>query len=264
MNPTEINKLARFGFDFESAGMHTSRTIMLDELEALLSYLNNTNVEKADYLEAIDVENCLGKRTQSNRKLTHRHLLKLYTLDPSVTIFRALLYFWQRDQQAHPLLAILCGYCRDMMLRVTAPFIMKFSEGAVIDREQLEEFIENQRPGRFSPATLKSTAQNINSSWTQTGHLKGRVRKTRAHAMATPGGVAYALFLGYLMGVRGESLFQTEFAKLMDCSTDQAIELAEEASRRGWIIFKRVGKTIEVLFPNLLTQQEMEWLREQN
>lgn len=263
MRNTE-KKLARFGFDFEQAGVHTSRTLMLDELEVLLSYLDNSNANKADYLRAIDDENCLGKRTQANRKLTHRHLANLYTLELSVAIFRALLYFWQRDHQGRPLLGLLCGYCRDALLRLTTPFIMTFSEGTVVDREMLEEFIEHQQPGRFSPATLKSTAQNINSSWTQTGHLLGRARKIRAHAIATPGTVAYALFLGYLTGVRGESLFQTAFAKLLDCPIDQAINLAEEASRRGWIVFKRVGRTIEVLFPNLLTQQEMEWLREQS
>ena len=62
----------------------------------------------------------------------------------------------------------------------------------------------------------------------------------RSRAMATPGSVSYALFLGYLIGVRGEALFRTEyFAHLLDCSLDQAIELAEEASRRGWIVFKQ-------------------------
>jgi len=264
MSNTKRNQLERFGFDFKRAGAHTSRTLMLDELSALLSYLDNANADKADYLKAIDDENCLGKRTQANRKLTHRHLANLYTLDPSVAIFRALLYFWQRDPQGHPLLALLCGYCRDSLLRSTAPFIIQFSEGTVVNREMLEKFIEHQQPERFSPATLKSLTQNINSSWTQTDHLTGRARKKRGHATATPGSVAYALFLGYLMGIRGESLFQSEFTKLLDCSVDQAIELAEVASRRGWIVFKRVGKTIEALFPQLLTQQEMEWLREQS
>lgn len=264
MSNTERNNLARFGFDFKQSGVHTSRTLMLDELEVLLSYLDNSGADKADYFKAIDDENCLGKRTQANRKLTYRHLANLYTLEQSVAIFRALLYFWQRDQQGRPLLGLLCGYCRDALLRLTTHLIMSFSEGTVVDREMLEQFIDHQQPGRFSPATLKSTAQNINSSWTQAGHLTGRARKTRTQAKATSGSVAYALFLGYLTGVRGESLFQTEFAKLLDCPIDKAIDLAEEASRRGWIVFKRVGRTIEVLFPNLLTQQEMEWLREQS
>jgi hypothetical protein len=76
--------------------------------------------------------------------------------------------------------------------------------------------------------------------------------------------VSYALFLGHLCGVRGEALFSTEFARLLDCSSGRSVELAEEASRRGWIVFKRVGKVMEVQFPNLLTTQEREWIHEQN
>jgi hypothetical protein len=67
----------------------------------------------------------------------------------------------------------------------------------------------------------------------------------------------------YLTGERGPSLFQTEYFKLLDCSIDTGIELAQEASRRGWIVFKRVGDVIEVLFPNQINQKEMELLREQ-
>lgn len=130
-------------------------------------------------------------------------------------------------------------------------------------REKLEEFIDEMEPGRFSPATLKSTAQNINSTWTQSGHLTGRVKKVRAQASATPGSVAYALLLGYLTGARGQALFKTEYARLLDCSFDRLVELAEQASRKGWIVFKRVGDVIEVLFPSLINAQEMESLREQ-
>jgi len=72
------------------------------------------------------------------------------------------------------------------------------------------------------------------------------------------------LLLGYLTGVRGQALFQTEYARLLDCTLNKAIELAEDASRKGWIVFKRVGDVIEVLFPKLINQEEMEWLREQN
>ncbi|MBU4326272.1 MAG: hypothetical protein KKB91_00810, partial [Proteobacteria bacterium] len=85
-----------------------------------------------------------------------------------------------------------------------------------------------------------------------------------ARALPTAGSVSYALLLGYLTGVRGESLFKTDYAKLLDCSFEKAIELTAEASRKGWIVFKRVGDVIEVLFPNLINEQEMEWLREQN
>jgi hypothetical protein len=44
----------------------------------------------------------------------------------------------------------------------------------------------------------------------------------------------------------------------------RGVELAEDASRRGWINFKHIGKVMEVQFPNLLTANEREWIHEQN
>lgn len=253
-----------FGFSDGRGGVHTSRTMMLDELRSLLTYVDQPEAGKSDYLQAIDDENCLGKRSGKTRKLTYRHLVDLYSLDRSNVLFRALLYFWNRDIDGQPLLALLCTFARDSIFRSTAPFILKFPEGATINRESLEEFIDAQEPGRFSKATLKSTAQNINSTWTKSGHLYGRTRKVRSCANPTAGSVSYALLLGYLTGSRGQALFQTEYTKLLDCTFDKAIELAEEASRKGWIVFKRVGDVIEVLFPNLINQEEMEWLHEQS
>lgn len=265
MITTEKNKqLSRFGFSLERGGAHTSRTMMLEDLECLLRYVDRPEAEQSDYYRAIDGENCLGKRSGKTRILTYRHLIDLYSLDRTKLLFRALLYFWNRDIDAQPLLALLCTYARDSIFRSTASFILQFPEGATITRESVEEFIDGQEPGRFSKATLKSTAQNINSTWTKSGHLNGRARKVRSRAHPTAGCVAYALLLGYLTGVRGQALFQTEYAKLLDCTLNRAIELAEDASRKGWIVFKRVGDVIEVLFPKLINQEEMEWLREQN
>lgn len=258
------NKLQRLGFSFERGGVHTARTMMLVELRALLSYVDKADAVKAEYLEAIQTANCLGKRSGKTRTLTFRHLADLYALDPGLLVFRALRFFWLRDVDGQPLLAALCAYSRDPILRATAPFVLGFQEGATVAREAMEEFIDAQEPERFSKATLKSTAQNINSSWTQSGHLAGRVRKVRARAVSTPGTVSLALLLGYVSGLRGESLFKSDFTRMLDCSFEKTIELAEDASRRGWISLKRVGQVVEVLFPNLVTAQEMELLREQN
>lgn len=258
------NNLTRFGFKNERGSAHLARTMMLNELGAIFSYLNRPDAHKSDYLHAIDNENCLGKRSGKTRTLTFRHLVDLYSLDTSALLFRALLFFWQRDPDGRPLLALLCSYSRDSILRSSASFILPNHEGTTVSRESLETFIDSIEPGRFSPATLKSTAQNINSSWTQAGILTGKVRKVRTRANPTPGAVSYALLLGYLTGARGESLFQTEYIKLLDCSFERALSLAEDASRRGWIVFKRVGDVIEVVFPNLITAEEMEWVREQS
>jgi hypothetical protein len=238
--------------------------MMLAELRHLLSYVNDPKAKKADYLHAIVSENCLGKRSSKTRLLTYRHLVGLYALDPSVILFRALVHFWHRDPSAQPLLALLCAYARDAVLRSTDSFILPSQREKTIRRQDLEAFIEAQEPGRFSKSTLTSTTQNINSTWTQAGHLAGRRQKSRTQALASAGSASYALLLGYLLGVRGKALFSTAYARLLDCSCERRLQLAEEASRRGWIVCKRVGDVIEVLFPSLINAREMECLDEQN
>jgi hypothetical protein len=262
MPEPKYQSMTSFGFSLERGGAHSSRTMMLEELSNLFAYINRVDASKADYQQAIDQENCLKKRSGKTRILTFRHLVDLYGLDPNVPIFKVLLFFWERDPAGQSLLALLCVYCRDSIFRATAPFILDFPEGAIITRVALEKFIDELQPGRFSKATLKSTAQNINSTWTKSGHEVGRSKKIRSRAIPTVGSVAYALYLGYLNGSRGPALFKSEYIRLLDCSADKAMALAEEASRKGWIVFKRVGEVMEVLFPNLILPTELEWLRE--
>lgn len=256
--------LERFGFCFQKNSVHAARTMMLDELCLLLNNVGNPNASREEYLKVIKEDNCLGKRSVQTRILSARHLTNLYALDPSVVLFRSLRYFWSRDKKGHPLLALLCAYARDTVLRMSSPIILKQAEGATVSRIAMENFIDAHDPGRFSKATLKSTAQNINASWTSSGHLQGRVKKTRVKVQPTAGPVSYALLLGYLSGSRGESLFQSEYMRLLDSSEEFAMELATEASRRGWLIFKRINNVMEVTFPNLLTAEELGWIDEQN
>ncbi len=258
------NGLSSFGFTFQKGGVHLARTMMLEDLESLLDYVPDVNAERTDYFKAVVDDNCLAKRSVETRKLTERHLTELYALDPQVTIFRALRYFWKRDSASRPLLALLCAYARDSLLRMSAPFILGLHQGDGVQRLELEEYIENTYPGRFSKAMLKSLAQNINSTWTKSSHLIGRVNKFRTKTQSAPGSVSYGLLLGYLRGERGKSLFETEYMKLLDCPLGESIALAEVAALKGWIDFKRLGDVIEVLFPNLLTDEEMELIREQD
>ncbi|KJS33041.1 MAG: hypothetical protein VR64_03770 [Desulfatitalea sp. BRH_c12] len=264
MTDKDNNKLTRFGFAFPLGSPHVSRTMMLTELTRLIDYIGDTNAPKQRYATAIVEENCLAKRTEKNRAITKRFLLELYTLDNSKILFRGLLFFWQRDPAGRPLLALICAYARDTLLRTSASYILPLSEGAAVSRRSMEEFLDGQDPDRYSPGKLASNAKNLNSTWTQSGHLCGRSNKIRTRIIPSPGSVSYALLLGYLKGVRGSTLFNTDLMKLLDCSFDKAVELAEEASRKGWIVFKRVGDIIEVLFPNMINEQEMEWLREQS
>jgi hypothetical protein len=255
--------LTRFGFKFIKSSTHMRRTIMFDELSYLLSYVSNNEASKNDYINAITKDNCLSKRSVQNRKFTSKYLTELYGLDPELPIFRALLYFWGREERSRSLLALLCAYTRDPLLRLSMPFIIDHQEEQTVERVLLEEYIDKHFPGRFSQNTLISMAQNLNATWTKSGHLKGRAIKTRVKVSATPGATAYALFLAYLAGGRGRALFQTEYVRLLDSTEDVLIELAGKASSRGWLIFNRVADVLEVQFPNLLTSAEMRWVYEQ-
>ena len=237
---------------------------MLTELRTLIEWVSDPKSEKNAYVHAVLVDNCLGKRSGKTREISLRHLSSLYGLSPSIPIFRMLRFLWDRDPKGQPLIALLCAYARDAVLRMSAPFVLSLQEGDRFERTELAKFIDAIEPSRFSQSTLKSTSQNIASTWTQAGHLQGIVKKTKHRAKATPGACAFALLLGYLTGARGPGLITTAYARLLDCSEQQFIGLSEEASRRGWAVFKRVGDVMEVQFPNLLTTEEMEWIREQN
>jgi hypothetical protein len=250
------NTLEEFGFNFGKNSMHTRRTNMFNELEILLSSVPNA-ISTNEYLKAIIDENCLGKRTHNSRVYTSQYLIQLYTLNPEIPLFKAMLYFWKREPEARPLLALLCSASRDLLLRSTFKVIIETPETVVLTRETMEEYVEALYPERFSKATLKSVAQNLNSTWTKSGHLNGKTKKIRTKANTTPAAVAYALYISYLQGTRGTELFETEYLKMMDCSKEKAIELAEIASSRGWIVFKRIGNVIEALFPNLLSKVEV-------
>jgi hypothetical protein len=253
----------QLGFKSTAGGAHLSRTMMISELTALLESRQARCVDTDAFRQAVIEQNCLGKRSASTRSLTWGHLVDLYGLDPNLLTFRGLLWFWDRDDLGRPLLALCASLARDQLLADTVPFVLSRSPGITVPREALEAFLEERFPGRFSPATRKSVAQNINATLTQSGHLSGRVRKVRTLAQPTAASVAYALLLGHASGRRGPELFQTRYMKVQDVPTPRAIELAEDAARRGWIAFKRVADVMEVGFPGLIRPDEEALIREQ-
>jgi hypothetical protein len=252
-NQTEASQLVlkKLGFRLGPSGVHIGRTLMLEELRTLFSFVPDSNSKKSDYIKAIIADNCLGKRSQKNRELSARHLMTLYSLDPSANTFQALKYFWTRDIEAQPLLALLSAYSRDGLLRMSAPFILSLKEGEVVDRDVFEQFLDKKVAGRLSESCLKSLVRNLCGTWVRSGHLK-KAELIRLKAQASVGSMSNALFLGYLMGVRGETLFSTDFMRLLDVTFARSIELAEEASRRGWLVFNHIDKIMEVRFPRLI------------
>jgi hypothetical protein len=243
---------SQFGFKPDgSGGAHISRTMMLGELERLFDSVG-PDAPPNEYREAVVEHNCLGKRSVVNRQITLKNLRDLYSLDPSVMIFRALRFFWARDAAGRPLLALLAAYARDPVLRLTAGPVLGLKVGEAASREVMDRAVQTGAPGRFGPATVKSIAQNARSTWTQAGLLSGKTAKRRSRPEASAASLSFALLLGYLAGERGRLLFSTEFAKLLDLTFEKEMELASEASGRGWLDLKVAGDVVEVLFPKLI------------
>ena len=250
MTEEEKLRLETFGFRYTRNGAHSARTIMIDELDLLFATIDDASASHHAYIDAIVLDNCLGKRSEKSRILTAKHLTDLYGLNPDMVVFRLLRFFMKRDEKGRAMTAALCAYARDPLFRMTVPYITACPRGARIERAILESFLEENEPGRYSPASLKSIAQNINSSWTKAGHFAGKAVKIRTQAEPTVANAAYAVILATLMGHRGVTLFDSDPIKMLDVPAGRAMELTQLASEKGWVIYKRIEDIIEVGIPS--------------
>ncbi len=228
---------------------------MLGELKHVLRAAPACSLRE-DYARAIIEENAASKHTQSTRKLTAQRMGELYALNPAVPIFRIMRGFWDLDERSHPLLSLLCALARDPLLRATAPPVLSMTPSTEVARQDLTDAVRDAVGSRLNDSILDKVVRNAASSWTQSGHLKGRVRKIRRCASPTPGSTAYALALGYLLGYRGQSLFETLWAKVLDVSTAEILRLAYDAKRLGFLDLKQAGEVIEINFPPPLVSAE--------
>lgn len=247
--------LARLGFRFGLNGPHAARTMMLDDLRLLMSH-TAPDAQRADYVSAVVDANVLGKATRKARELALRHLATLYALDEANPIFRALRRLWTFNESAQPLLALSMALARDPLLRGSQPFVLSLAAGTPVSREAVEAHLSAAEPDRFSPASLRSFAQNVAGTWTASGHLHGRVRKTRAVVQAQPESITLLLFLGYLEGRTGQRLFSSDWMNLVGSSPDELEAFANSASHRGLLVFMNAGGVKEVRFPGYLTPEE--------
>jgi hypothetical protein len=251
-----------FGFRNGDKGVHSSRSMMFGDLQELL---DATAVERSyhGYPEELDEENVLGKRTAVNKEHTAWKLKALYGLDPAITVFRLLRYFWDLDAgEGRPLLALLCATSRDPLLRSLNPVMLRTPVGAPLELAMVEALLQEIAGHRFTGKTRRSIARNAATTWRTSGHVEGRQR-IRTRVAPTPAATAYALALGYLEGLRGTLLFTSGWARLLDAPAEDLRELAPIASQNGWLVYRGIGEVVEVRFPDLWTPEEREALHEQ-
>lgn len=221
---------------------------MYCELKTLLDS-RSEQATRQDYQQDIEIYNVLHKSSDNARKLTFRHLVDLYGISPDIPLFHVFRQLWERSEEAQPLLALQLALARDPLLRQTQPLIDSIPLGQVLEREQVEHNLSEPDPDRFSPASLRSFAQNINGSWTQAGFLKGKSKKVRTSPVVTYVNAAFALFLGHCEGRAGQGLFQTPWFQLFGLDPAEGYELAYMASMHGVISYKQASGIVEIRFP---------------
>jgi len=255
VSEADVMGLRDAGFRWGEKGTHTSRTIMLDELRAVLASCE-PGATRNDYLAAIHEENCLSKRTAATRKSSSQRLSELYALDPEVPLFRVMRRCWYADRAGQAVLALLLALARDPLLRASVAPILRMRPGEELARQQLTDALSRAVGSRLNESTLDTVVRNVASSWTQSGHLKGHGRKVRQTVTPTAATTAFALLLGYLAGKRGTPLFESLWAQVLDSPTGELVRLAMDARRLGFLDMRESGGVIDVGFSRLLAADE--------
>ena len=238
------------GFVSDPVGTHSSRTIMVPGISQLFAVsAPGTSYEELRHL-VLD-ENVLQKTSMAGRAETFRRLRELYALNPEVLVYRGLRFFWPLAPEEQPLLALLCALARDPVLLASASLVLSTAHGASLPKADMEAHLTAAFPGRYGVEVLAGMTRRILSSWTQSGHLTGRSRKVRAAPKTGPASAAYALLLGHLQGTRGGLLFETPWVSVLNVPARRVHELAQEASRRGWIDYRRAADVTDVQFHRL-------------
>lgn len=229
--------------------VHARRTLMLKELSTLFDAVPLYS-EAAAYRRAVVDENILLKHSYGGREETYTNLRRLYGLDEQDALFAVLRGLWQRDILGKPLLALLAAYSVDEILRSTAPVILGTKGKDVVMSEQLAAQVAKAFPDRYNQVTLEAIGQRAASSWTQSGHLQGKVKKVRSKVQATSATMAFALFIGTLTGERGYKLFNTLWVQLLDLTEAERDNHASLAAKQGYLSYRRLGDVAEVDFNN--------------
>lgn len=228
--------------------------MMLAELYAVLAAVP-LGSGAADYREAILDRNVLGKDTDSTRKESLRRLRELYALDEARPIFGLLRKLHTIDTTSLPLLALQVAWARDPLFRATTSPVLEASEGERVETASLAQAFEATFPNQYSEVSRNTTARHAASSWTQSGLLAGRAKKTRQRIKPTAVAVSMALFLGDIAGYHGEAVFSSPWCALLDLNADRARAKGFEAHRAGLLNLRAVGEVVDLSFPLLAAFQ---------
>lgn len=222
---------------------------MLAEIRMLMDLDDSKSLLIGDYKSAVIERNVLGKKTAATRKETFKHLKELYLLSDAFKLFHAYRILMLMDPESAPLLSLLTAWSRDPLLRASTEVVHDLRKGESLRTGKMQSILQLAFPGTQSLSTVHAAASRVASTWTQSGHLSGRVRKVRQVAQPRPAALTLALYLAHATRIDGERLFSSLWCRLLDLSASPAREMAARAHREGLLTLKALGSTVEVAFP---------------
>ncbi len=237
-------------FTLGSLRTTASHTIGIPHLVELLRIVP-ADADYEHYREAVVEENILGRPTLTGRQRSFRHLRELYFLDPARREFSAMRQLWDLDPDAQPLLAGILAFTRDGILRASFQAVKQSPAGAIVTSDDLTRAVSLEYGTQLSDETLGKTGRNTGACWTQTGHLSGRAKKVRQKVQAFPAAVAYAAYLGHLLGNRGVSVLENPWSALLDIPSGAELDALRAAHTQGLIDLRVAGNVVDVTFPRL-------------
>ena len=233
--------LASAGIKTAGGGPHQSKTMMLAELSAVLAGGHGESPTNA-----VMAENLLGKPSLRAREAALYRLRQFYGIGLIDPICLALRRLWSRDPDAQATLALICALARDPSFRDGAPAVLDATIGEKVRWPAIAACFEALNPGRLGDRMAKSLAQNVASSWTQAGFLKGAIRKERVRPMATPVTAAYAALIASMCGFGGARLLASRWMDVLDRPIEDRIGLLRQAEGLGLLRVRSAGDVLEI------------------
>jgi hypothetical protein len=191
-------------------------------------------------------QNVLQKRTGSARRLSLRHLKELYGLGAPPPMLRAMIALWPRAGEGQPILALLAALAREVLLRESAEVVFAAPLASRVRAADIAGFLEDRLSGHYTLKMIGKISRNCASSWTQSGHLKGRVRKVRGKPAVSPAAAAYAALLGSLAGFGGPALLASPWIGVLDRSPREVRALLRRAEGDGLLRLRAAGDVVEI------------------
>lgn len=232
-----------FGLKLRGGGVHQSKTMMSKDIDKVMVGIQLTNVSPKTLVVE---DNILSKSTLSTRKLTYANLNALYSLEAELPIYRVMKALRYTAPESKELLYLMASLVRDPLLRDSAEAILTAPMGKRVSWSSIAEVFQAKFPERFTQKMLRSLSQNCASSWTQSGHLEGRVKKIRRRITPRPCVVAFGALIASLCGFGGSTLLESPWLRILDINSGQALDLLRQAEAQGLARVRSIGDVLEI------------------